>query len=237
MLTWNDVLKYIKNRLALPSSFLEKSDDEIKEYLISNALTEYSNVFPDVNRVGIKTSDVNIKHPKLKNCYLIKDEDNLDIFGIKECYFPQEDLAYLGHPIIGVSSMSQLKNWSLQVFNSRFLLPFSLVSYIYKFIPPNVIEISGELTPDYFVVEYERMHPSDLSKISPAAQQKFKDFCLAHTMIYIGTIRSLYSGLHTPFGEIPINGSEILSKGEDMREKLLDEFREESKPQVIIETY
>jgi hypothetical protein len=239
MLTWNNVIKYIKQRLSFPTGFFELKDEELIEYLTENALTEFSNYFPNVNRVVIDTRDPNVKHPSLKNCYLIRDPDNLDIFDIKECYFPMNELAYTGHPLIPPSSLEGMKNWSIGVFTSRFLAPFSILSRTYKFITPNIIELTGETTPDYFVVEYERMQPPDLSGIPLIYQQEFKDFCLAHAKILLGERRSLYDNgkLTTPFGDIPIKGSELKEEGLSEREKLKNDFLEDARPSVDIDTY
>ena len=237
MLDWNVVLRYVKNRTALPSSFIEKNDTQIIEYLTENSLTEFSNYYPDWERVAIITSDPNYKNPLREKQYLILDEEGLDIFGIRECYFPFEGQLLSGHPWMGPMSFEGMKWWSLDVFKSRFFAPFSMASYVHRFIAPNIVEVPTDFQPATFVVEYERVHPSDLRKIPMAIQQKFKDLCLADVMIWVGTIRTMYSGLQTPFGEIPLNGSELLSRGEDLRQKMIDIFSEDSKPSVTIDIF
>lgn len=237
MLNWNNVLKYVRHRLALPTSFIEKNDEELREYFIDNTLAEFSNYFPDWERTGIITGNANYQHPTKRNWYLILDEENLDIFGIKECYFPFEGHAFTGHPIMPPMSFEGMKFWSLEVFKSRFFQPFSLFSYTYKFITPNVIEIPNEVKPDTFVVEYERMHPPDLSKIPLSMQQRFKELCCADAMLWLGGIRSMYQNMQTPFGEIPLNADALLSRGEDLKQKVLDEIKEDSRPPIVIETY
>ena len=145
-----------------------------------------------------------------------------------------------GHPIMPAFSFEGLKFWSLEVFKSRFFAPFSMYAYTYKFIPPNIVEVNNEIKPDSFVVEYERMHPPDLSKIPLAMQQRFKELCLADIMIYIGGIRSMYSqgdGLATPFGTIPLNGELLLSRGDELKQRVMDEIKDDSRPSVVIDTY
>lgn len=239
MLSWNTVLRFVRQRMMLPTTFIEKNDEEIREFLIDNTLSEFSQYFPDWNRVGIITSSPNYIHPTKSNQWLIIDPDGLDIFGIRECYFPYEGTLMSGHPIMPPFSFEGMKDWSLGVFKSRFFQPFSIYSYTYKFIPPNVVEINNEVKPDTFVVEYERMQPPDLSKIHLAMQQRFKELCLADCMVWIGGIRSMYGDgrLTTPFGEIPLNGDNLVSKGEELKQRVLDEMREDSRPSVVIDTY
>ena len=239
MLSWNNVLRFVRNRMMLPTSFIEKNDQELKEYLIENTLSEFSNYFPDWNRVGIICNNANYKHPTKKHQWLIIDEDGLDIFGIRECYFPFDNQVFAGHPIMPAFSFEGIKNWSLEVFKSRYFAPFSMFSYTYKFIPPNIVEINNEIPPNNFVVEYERMQPNDLSKIPLSMQQKFKEFCLADIMLWIGGIRSMYGDdrLQTPFGEIPLSGDTLISKGEDLKQRILDELKEDSRPPIIIDTF
>ena len=240
MLDWNNVLRFIRNRMMLPTSFIEKNDAQIKEYIIENSLAEFSNYFPDWNRTGIITGSANYRHPTKSNQWLIIDDDGLDIFGIRECYFPFEGQLMAGHPIMPPFSFQGMKEWSLEVFKSRFFFPFSIYSYTYKFIPPNVVEINNEIKPDSFVVEYERMHPSDLSKIPLSMQQRFKELCLADCMVWVGGIRSMYGqgdGLQTPFGNIPLNGENLVSKGEELKQRVMDELKEDSRPPVVIDTY
>jgi len=239
MLDWNNVLRYVRNRLALPTTFIEKNDVQIKEYLIENSLAEYSGYYPDWERTGIVTNNSSYKHPVKSNWYLIFDEEELGIFGIRECYFPLGGDLITGHPIMPPMSFEGLKCWSLEVFKSRFFKPFSMYSYTVRFIHPNIVELATDFKPDSFIVEYERMQPPDLRKIPQSMQQMFKDLCVADIMIWIGGIRSMYGDgkLQTPFGEIPLNGDTLISKGEDKKRELIDKMAEDSRPPVTIDVF
>ena len=88
-----------------------------------------------------------------------------------------------------------------------------------------------------FVVEYERMHPSDLRKIPNALQRKFMDLALGDIMIWIGGIRLMYQSIQTPFGEIPLNGQDLLSRGEEIKRDLVQKFEEDSMPPIVVDIY
>lgn len=240
---WNDILKYIKNRLALPSAFIEKSDSEIIDYLKENTLREFSVYFPDVGRTIVYVKSEKHKHPKVSNWFYFFDDENLEILSIKQCYFEFGDLAAIGHPIIPPLSLHGIQWWALDVLKATFLKQFSPFQLSYKFIPPNIVEMIGleafnsfSMT-DKFLVEYERVQPPNLSKIPPSLYIKFRDLCLADMMILIGTIRSMYGDgrLTTPFGEIPLNGSELLSRGESLKDTVISSLTEEQRPPVIID--
>lgn len=239
MLDWNNVLRYVRARLALPTTFIEKNDEEIRQYLIDNTLAEFSNYYPDWERVGVVTGSDTYKHPTKRHQWLILDELGLDIFGIRECYFPEEGGIFAGHPIMAPMSFEGMKFWSIEVFKSRFFYPHSMFSYTYRFVHPNIVEINNQIVPETFVVEYERMQPNDLSKIPMAMQQKFKNLCVGDTMIWLGGIRSMYGSgqLSTPFGEIPLNGAELVNKGEEIKQKAMEEIAEDSRPPIVIDTF
>jgi len=237
MLDWNKVMRYIRGRLALPSTFIEKSESEIREWIIDNSLPLYSNYYPDWERVGIVTANPNYVNPLKKNQYLIHDEEGLPIYAVRECYFPFEGQAFSGHPIMPPMSFGNLTAWSTDVFKSRFFYPFSMFSYTYRFVHPNFVEIFTEQKPAQFVVEYERLQPPDLRKIPASMERIFKDLCLADCMIWIGSIRTMYTDLATPFGPIPLKGEEMLSRGEDLRRDLIDFMSEDSRPPITIDVY
>lgn len=230
MLDWNKVLFYVKAQLALPSSFIEKTDAELIQYLQMVTLPDFSNYYPDWERVGIIRANTTYQHPTKQNWYLIHDEEDLEIFGIRECFFPEGGAFISGHPIVPPMDFSDLPFFALATFKARFFQPFSMWSYNYKFIHPNVVEIIGEYKPDDFVVEYERMQPSDLRKIPNSMQRKFMDLCLADVMIWLGTMRSHYGDgrVQTPFGEIQLNGADLISRGETKKSELMTTFENDA---------
>ena len=237
MLDWNKVLTYIRNRAALPSTFIEKNDQEIREYIKSTTIPEFSSFYPDWERSLVLPSDPKFLHPTKKNHYYIFDDEDLEIFGIKECYFPMGDAVITGHPIIPPMSFHGLKWWALGTLKARMLYPYTMWAHTYKFIHPNIIEIPTDTTIDSFVVEYERMQPPDLRKIPNAMQRRFMDLALGDVLIWIGGIRMMYQSVQTPFGEIPLNGQDLISRGEDIKRDLVQKFEEDTIPPVTIDIY
>lgn len=232
MISWNKVIRYCKHRVSLPSSYIELTDEEIREYLIDTALSEFSTYFPDTERTSVVVSNPAYVVPNRTNQFYFFDDEDLDIINIKECYFDMGLMSYTHHPHMNPLSMEGMKWWSLQVFTSRFFGKFSDGAFTYKFIEPNIVEVntSDPSNIGNFVVEYEREQPTDLSKVPRALDMMFKDLCLAHLLIRIGGIRSMYGDgqITTPFGTIDIKGAALKQEGEEIRDKIVQQLKEES---------
>lgn len=236
MLQWNRVLNYCKANLALPSGYIEKTDEEIREYLSQTALYEFSTFFPDWNRTVVIPTDDRYKVPNISNQFYFFDDEDSEIISIKECYFSAGDAVATGLPVVGSFSFSGMEWWSLAQFKSNFFRKFSNFAKTYKFIEPNIVEVQPAddvIRMENFVVEYERVHKS-LDKIPTAMSMTFMELCLAHLEINIGTIRSHYGNITSPFGDINIKGDDLYQRGHDRREKIVETLREESIPSVIL---
>ena len=240
MLSWNTILKYVRGRLALPSTFIEYNDEQIKEWCIITALKDYSNYIPDTEWVTVLANNSMYIVPGKHSHYYFFDEEELGIYGIKQCYFSIGNDYVTGHPPFGAFSFEGMKWWSLEVFKSRFFKPFSNWAYTYIFIPPNTVRVLPELAGqlggnENFVVEYEREQPHDLRKIPAATERIFMDLCFAEVSIWIGSLRAHYSNIQTPFGEIPLRGDEMIQRGEDMKREAMDKLIENQIPTVIVD--
>jgi len=237
MLNWNKVLRYCRGRTALPSSFLEKTDEEIQDWLTLTSVAEFSQYYPDWERTGFTLTAPGHPHETNGTWFHFYDEEDLEIFGIRECYFPMTGLLAAGHPHMAPMSFGSATWFSLDTFKARTFMPYSMWSYTYKFINPNIVELPNYQQTSAVVVEYERMQPDDLRKIPAAMERIFMELCAADMMIWIGGMRTMYQGVNTPFGEVNINGEQLESKGQDLKREVMEKLVEDSKPPVIIDTY
>lgn len=238
MLTWDKTLTYVKSNLALPSTFIENTDAQIQEYLKITALSEFSTYFPDWERTPVYPDTSSYRVSGKVNQYYFYDEEDLDIFNVTSCYFNVTHELWTGHPLVGPYSLEHYKWFSLAVFKSKLFKKYSDYDRIYRYIPPNIIEIlPGNISDETFVVEYERMQPHDLSKIPQAMEMLFMDLCLAHQMIKLGNLRSHYGSgnIETPFGSIPLNGEDLRSRGDDLRQRTVEKLADNSIPEILIQ--
>lgn len=236
MLNWNSVLYYVKSMLSLPSTYIEKTDEEIKEHIKHTALPEFSAYFPDVERCLVYPSLAQYRVPGYNNRFYFFDEENLSIIGIKEVYFQLHNEFISGHPIIGPMSFEGLEWFALSVLKASILENYTNFFQTYKFFQPNIIEVlPSDVNTSSFVVEYERHTPPDLSKIPVAMEMSFKDLALAHVELWIGNLRTMYSDTQTPFGSIPLNGETLFNRGQERREKVVQLLTEETIPPIYID--
>lgn len=238
MLSWNKTLTYVKSNLALPSGFIELTDAQIQDYLKITALSEFSTYFPDWERTVVYPLIDTYKVSGKTNQYYFFDEEGCEIINVSYCYFDITNEVWTGHPLVGAMTLDHFKWYSLGVFKSKLFHKFSDYDKVYRFIAPNIIEILPDTaSSSNFIVEFTRTQPSDLSKIPQALEMMFMDLCLAHIMIRIGNIRSMYGGgnITTPYGDIPLDGEGLRTRGDDLRQKIVEVMKEESQPDIILE--
>jgi len=235
MLNWSTVLTYVKGNMALPSSFIEKTDAELKEWIKLTSLKTFSQYFPDDEYTSVIVGNTNYQHSVRDNWYYFFDSSDCDIIGIKDCYMDLSNSVGMSHPIQAPSDFGDMRFWSLEVFKSRFFFPFSDYSHTTKFRSPNLVEVLPDVSTN-FVVWYERVHYESLQTIPAAVERDFMDLALFDTMINIGNIRIQYGGgnITTPWGDIPLRGEEIKDDGEERRRELLDKWEEFTIPPVMV---
>ena len=249
MLSWNQVLMYVKGRLALPSTFIEKSETEMKDWILLTAHKTFSSYFPDVEWTGVLIDDAKYQVPGKPGHFYFFDEEELDITGVTNCYFPLAEQYITGHPPIPPMSFEGMKWWALDVWKSRFFKPFSLWDRTVKFIFPNIVRVlpdplgsggpgRGPEASANFVVEYERSQPTDLRKIPATMHKMYLDLSLAECLIWIGSIRTMYSDtISTPFGDIPIRGQELYDRGVELKNQIEEILRDETVPSITVDVY
>jgi hypothetical protein len=236
MINFNQVLQYIKGRLALPSTFIEKTDTEMTDWIINVTLPDFSNYYPDIEWTSVLIDNVNYAVPGKTYHYRFFDEEDLPIYDIRQCYFSLSNDYITGWPALPALSFEGMKWWALDVFKSKMFKPFSQWNKTYRFIPQNIVRVLPDVTEN-FVVEYEREQPHDLRKVPAAMKRMFMDLCLADIMVWIGGIRTHYGGgrLTTPFGEIPLEGDTLKSEGQELRRELIEKMIDDTIPPVIID--
>jgi len=237
MLNQSRVLQYIKTNLAFPFQFIEYTDSQILEYTTTFTLREFSYYIPDVVTIGYNLGLSTNKVPGKANEFYIEDEQGLEILNIANIYFSQTNLLMFGHPPLGPMCFGELKSWVLDTEIAGWMKQYSNWNYTYEFKHPNIVRISPTPNSESFIsIEYERMHPSDLSKIPNDLQTIFMQLCLADIMILLGRIRKKYSEIKTPFGEIPLN-SDIYQEGIDMKKELIEKLTAGSLPNMSISIF
>lgn len=236
MLNQNDVLNFIKTNLAFPFQFIEMEDDKILEYIVSYTIKEYSHYFPDVTTIGYNLKYPQNKVPGKANEFYIQDELGLEILDIKSIIFRMGQMVMFGHPPLGPLSLGELPQWTLAVETAGWIKTYSNWNYTYEFKHPNIVRISPTpVSEDICVIEYERMHDPSFSTITNDLGATFLDLCLADIMIVIGRIRSKYAeggALNTPFGNVPLNGTQLYDEGKEKKREIIEKLSSGSLPNL-----
>lgn len=234
MLSWDFIIKRIKDELTYPFQALEKSDDDIIDYLQRNALKKFERYFPDRARMTLNCSDPAVIVPDKCSEFYLFDPQQRQIKNVIGFISQMGDLVILGHPFMGVWSFEQTEEWALSTFKARFAKSMSNWNYTTEFTAPNILRIS----PKYegtAVIEYEREHDIQLSTIIPDLEDIFVDLCVAMVEMWIGKIRQKFSTYNTPFGEIQVNGDMIYNDGKDLYDKTIEKLETGSLPNIIVD--
>jgi hypothetical protein len=223
MLNWNVILTRIRDELALPNHVMEKSNDQIVEYLKESAVRKIADYIPDVTRLTIDTMNSDIIVPGKENEYFIIDPDDREIFDVLEMYTDYSTDILFGKRFIAAWSMEEVPGFELSNMRSGTTKLFSDFYYMYEFKHPNIIQIrpkyKGKTT-----LEYERSHDPELSTIPKVYENLFIELCLGMFMMNIGRLRTRYSNIQTAFGEIQLNGEDIKNEGKDFYQAAIDKL-------------
>jgi len=234
MLSWSAILQRVKEELSLPFQELEKTDEEIVDYLRRNAVKKYSTYFPQKWRLTLDCSDPTIYVPHRTSEYYLVEPDDREIFNVTE-FIPQfGNNLLLGHPYLGAWTYEELESWHLQTMRANNLKLWSNFNYNTEFITPNRLRITPRFNGTA-TIEYERAHDPELSTIIADHYDLFTDLCYGMFGMMIGRIRKKYAPVQTPFGEIQINADDIFNDAKEVYDKCMDKMERGSLPNVIFD--
>lgn len=223
MLNWSFIINRIKDELSLPSQPLEKTDDELRDYLQRNALRKFEKYFPDKNIITLDTNDIKVQVIGKQSTFYLFDPEDREILNVVQMDTQVGDLMVLGHNIWGAWSYDDIPQIALANANARNTKPYSMFNYTTEFLPPNMVRILPKFEGTC-AIEYERSHDPELSTIEPSLKDYFVDLCLGMAEMWIGKLRQKYSSYNTPFGEIQVNGDVIYNEGKELYDKTIDKL-------------
>lgn len=224
MISWSYVLQRVKDNLGFPFQGLERTDDEIVDYMKRSVLKKWDYYFPSVNRITLNTYDEKVRVPHKKSCFFLFDPEGREIKNIKAMYNSMGDLMLFGHDTYGAFSYDQVPQIALQnqiASNTKLYSPYN---YNVRFYPPNICEI----TPSFegsCVIEYERESDPELSEIYPDLEDTFVDLCVGMVEMWIGKNRMKFSTYNTQFGELSVNGESLYSDGKEIYDRTIEKLQ------------
>lgn len=224
MISWSYVLQRVKDNFGFPYQGLERTDDEIIDYMKRTVLKKWDYYFPSVNRITLNTYDEKVRVPNRKSCYYLFDPEGRQIKNIKAMYNDSGSLLLFGHDIYGAFNYDQVPQIALQNQQARNTLLYSPYNYTVRFYPPNICEIMPSFDGTC-CIEYERESDPELSEIIPDLEDIFTDLCVGMVEMWIGKNRMKFSTYNTQFGEININGEAIYNDGKEIYDRVIDKLQ------------
>jgi len=235
MITWNEILQFIKDELCLPNHVLERSDEEIKDYLIQKAFPVFEQYVPDVGKCTVLCRDPKFRKDNSGSEFYIYDDEDRDIITIKDVIFDESVEYMFGRNPVGPLSWGSVPEYELSDFLATNTRLFSKYNYTFEFIHPNIVRVSPVYVYDKLVVIYERKHAKDLSSIPNVYEYQFKEICVALVMQWIGRLRKRYQNIQTPFGEINLSADDLYSEGENRLTSVKEELRALNLTNIIVD--
>jgi hypothetical protein len=223
MLSWSYVLQRVKDNLSSPFQGLEKTDDEIVDYMKRTVLKKWEYYYPSVNRITLNTYDENVRVPGKKSTFFLFDPDGRQIKNIKAMYNDMGSILLFGHDAFGAFSYDQVPQIALQNQQANNTLLYSPYNYTVRFRPPNICEISPSFEGEC-CIEYERETDPELSEIIPDLEDIFCDLCVGMVEMWIGKNRMKFSTYQTQFGEVTVNGESLYNDGKEIYDRVIEKL-------------
>jgi len=236
MFNTSRVLDYVKSSLGFPFVQIELTDEQIMDYIKTYTLREFSQYVPWVKKIPMNLQLESLKVADRQNEYYIFVNEGEEIMNVAEIYYPNDDLYFYGHPVLGPVDHYGLREFAYQAVTAMDVKMYSSYDRTFEFIHPNIVRISpvNAIQTQYVTVEAEMIQPSDFSKIPNEFQVLFCKFAAADIKIRLFHARSKYQNLRTPFGEINLN-LEAVQEGKEEKRELLEKLENRSLPNCTIE--
>lgn len=236
-MTQNELFRFVKRRIGLPHVEFEKTDDELREILQDSVLPVFNRYLPPRGNMYLDVQDDSIKTDK-PNEFWLKEPNNYKIITVQKVLPKYSDLFMHGYPMdIAFRQFEDIPGWALGVTKAETAYTHSPMNMSFQFLTPSKIRITpvqqAEALEGY-TVTYQHEHDLDLSTVAYEYETFMLDLFLANVKLEIGAIRKKYQELTTPFGTIPVNGDDLISQGTEEKNAILDLFKEQSLPNVIV---
>lgn len=215
MISINDTIQYCKRQCGFPYVSIELSDEDIANIIKFESLLLFQQYVPDTNRITIKKGS---KKYRIKdNLYWVIDPLDREVFWVQSVEPEESELLANSYPyqtpIVSFDSIPELLGMEEKAHTSM-RYGRSLI-WMQEDGSNKLWIFSKDGISSKYSVLYTRSHAPDLSTINREYGIDFVNICAANVMMVIGNIRSKYSTIGTPVGEITL-GTELYSNGQSL---------------------
>lgn len=225
MININDTIHYIKRKLGYPSVSIELTDEDIVDIIKHESLLLFEKYVPDIGRRVISKGSK--KFRVKKNLYWVIDPLDREVFYVQSVYPEEAEMLANGYPYtVPIRTYDSLPDVLDSTMKAHTSYKWGRSLHWWQESGINQVWIfSEDGISSRYSVSYTRSHAPDLSSINREYAMDFTNICLANTMQTIGQIRSKYSNFGTPVGDIPLNGSDLVSQGETLLNTTIENLK------------
>lgn len=226
-----DDLDILKKRVyaefGYPAVKVEIMDEQF--LMIVHAAVEYLNTY----------APKYIEVPKIVNPYssdYVFDELDRDITGVLDAYYTIDYHLMQGAPMEiimpDVSAIRASRDASALTDYVTRAAQFSLAKTIFgctpshELIPPRTIRILPKPGIESLVIfKITTDHDEDLGSLDDYEKNWLIKFCIARTARVLGRIRSKFSGVTLPIGDLSSDGNNLITESKEIEDKLIEEIK------------
>lgn len=226
MISINETLQYIKRQLGYPFVSIELSDEQIVEVIKNEGILTFETKVPDLGSRILKKGSKKFRIKK--NLYWIIDPLDREVFWIQSIIPEEAEMLANGMPYTTpIVAYDNIPDIVMRTAQGHTVYRWGKGLYWWQIDgKPQVYIFSDDGISSQYHISYTRSHSPDLSTINREYAKHFMDICLANCMIILGQIRDKYGNgnVKTPIGDIPIGGSEMYTRGNDLLTKTLEDL-------------
>lgn len=230
-----DDLEILKKRVyaefGYPVVKVEITDEQF--LIVIHAAVEYLNTYsPKFTEVRKLIS------PRESDYYF--DDIDRDITGILDAYYTIDYHIFQGAPMeILMPEVSAIRASHDATVMSDYVTraaQHSLAKTLFgcnpghELITPRTIRITPKPSMESLVIfKVTTDHDEDLGSLDDYEKNWLIRFCIARTARVLGRIRSKFSGVTLPIGDLSSDGNALIAESKEMEEKLIEEIRNRHK--------
>ena len=227
--SWENVLDAIKTELAADVFKLEVTDSQIIDKIYKHVLPEFSTYDGLSKYYKVTYNNLISETPVME--YKITDFD-YRIVGIngkidKSSYIDMQ--------------MNQMQHMSGDITDylvrQNYLDMSNMVraDNTYRFMTPDIVQVTKaglSYIGDEFILELDCIH-EDPTTIDSTLYKEFVDLSVAYCLNWIGKIRKKYNNVTTPFGQIEMNGDEMVNEARELKQRTLENLLRTPNDQIV----
>jgi len=217
---WNNLLTYIKHELGVPSNLIEMTDAEITSNILHVVMPDFSQ-YMGKNMLYALDQSMALTTTGSASAYKLPlvANDGIEITRIQNAYYGSASSGLAAS--INNTSSGLSTNPSAMIMSTVYADALASLAPIrsYVFNKPDVIMFTSRLAGS-IIIELDVVHTNPNTIPGDLYHKSFKKMCLLSIIEGIVAIRSKYTSVQTPIGEVALNIDFLISKADRLRDEI-----------------